>query len=121
MLTADLRVIIQHSIDFASASSEPNADAVSSRIESRILLEKSVICANYRMTDANCGFFIKRTADGSNTKFILSAWPYILSIEIRKDCKAIHISLCNEVEGVSNYELCQHLAQICREIVGDVR
>lgn len=111
------RLIIQHSIDVAASA---NIDAILSSVESRLLLENSNIIKHYRMTDENCAFSIKRTADSPNTKFILEAWPYILTVEIRREHRTMSISIYNEFEGVSNYELCQYLIQICREIVAGV-
>lgn len=113
IMSLEYRFIIQHSIDCAASV---NINDVLSLIENRFVQAKSTISWNFTLASD-----IKRIGDGSNTKFILTVWPYILVVEIRKERRDIHISLGNECEGVSNYELCQYLIQNCREIAGDIR
>lgn len=83
-------------------------------IESQLLIEKSEIYTAYRMNDLNCFVDVTIPGDMSTTRCSLSVWPYVLIIELTNH--STFISVINEFECVTNYELSQHMVLLARKM-----
>ena len=75
--------------------------------------ECEFIKSKFRMNNLNCLVSIEQPDNPKRVRVCLSAWPYALYADVEEHTKStqLMVSLHNECEGVSFYELFQSLHQ----------